>query len=147
VTSASAKAAGSKRAASVQRSTSASLSELVVFAGGAKAVLAYDVLTEGTRADQTPSRLHTVVDANTGATLESFDEIHNGTGNGIYVGTVAIGTTAGASYSMRDGVGNYTTDLNGSTSTTAAGTTFTDADDIWGNGLVSSRASAGVDAH
>jgi len=48
---------------------------------------------------------------------------------------------------MRDLVGNYTTDLNGSTSTTAAGTTFTDADNIWGNGAVSDRASAGVDAH
>jgi Zn-dependent metalloprotease len=145
MTSAAAKAAGSDRAASEQRSSSASQSELVVFAGGAKAVLAYDAVTEGMRADQTPSRLHTVLDASTGAVLESFDEIHNGTGNGIYVGTVAIGTTAG--YSMRDAVGNYTTDLNGSTSTTAAGTTFTDADDIWGNGLVSSRASAGVDAH
>jgi len=63
------------------------------------------------------------------------------------VGTVTIGTTAGTSWSMRDAVGNYTTDLNGSTSSTAAGTTFTDADNIWGNGAVSDRASAGVDAH
>ncbi len=47
--------------------------------------LAYDVLTLGVRADQTPSRLHTIVDANTGATLLSFDEIQTGTGNGIYM--------------------------------------------------------------
>ena len=79
--------------------------------------------------------------------MESFDDVENGTGNGIYVGTVTIGTTAGTSYSMRDTVGNYTTDLNGSTSSTAAGATFTDANDIWGNGTVSDRASAGVDAH
>ncbi len=147
VSLASAEAAGAKKAASVQQTPAASHGELVVSAGGATPKLAYDVLTEGMRADQTPSRLHTIVDANTGATLESFDEIENGTGNGIYVGTVTIGTTFGTSWSMRDAVGNYTTDLNGSTSSTAAGTTFTDADNIWGNGTVSNRASAGVDAH
>jgi len=145
VSLASAEAAGADNAASVQQSTTANHGELVVFAGGATPKLAYDVLTEGMRADQTPSRLHTIVDATVGAILESFDEVENGTGNGIFVGTVTIGTTAGTSYSMRDAVGNYTTDLNGATSGT--GTTFTDADDIWGNGTVSDRASAGVDAH
>jgi Zn-dependent metalloprotease len=145
ITLASAKTAGANKAAAAQKTISASSGDLVVFAGGATPKLAYDVLTEGIRADQTPSRLHTIVDAGTGATLESYDEIVNGTGNGIFVGTVPIGTTAG--YSMRDAVGNYTTDLNGSTSATAAGTTFTDADDIWGNFAVSNRASAGVDAH
>jgi Zn-dependent metalloprotease len=144
---ASARATGAKKASSSQKTTSANQGELVVFAGGATPKLAYDVLTEGVRADQTPSRLHTIVDADTGAALESFDEIENGTGNGIFVGSVTIGTTAGTSWSMRDTVGNYTTDLNGSTSSTAAGTTFTDADNIWGNGAVSDRASAGVDAH
>src|SRR5665647_982798 len=144
---ASAEATGTQKAASVQKTTAVTKGELVVFASGATPKLAYDVLTEGMRADQTPSRLHTIVDATMGAVLESFDEVENGTGNGIFVGSVTIGTTAGTSWSMRDLVGNYTTDLNGSTSTTAAGTTFTDADNIWGNGLVSDRASAGVDAH
>lgn len=144
---ASAKVVGAKKATAALQTSSTNQGELVVFAGGVTPRLAYDVLTEGMRPDQTPSRLHTIVDANTGATLESFDEIKNGTGNGIYVGTVTIGTTAGTSWSMRDAVGNYTTDLNGSTSSTAAGTTFTDADNIWGNGLAGNRASAGVDAH
>lgn len=147
VSLASAKAAGANRATVQQQTTGASQGELVVFAGGATPKLAYDVLTVGIRPDQTPSRLHTIVDAKSGATLESFDEIQNGTGNGIFVGSVTIGTTAGTSWSMRDAVGNYTTDLKGSTSATAAGTTFTDADNIWGNGAVSDRASAGVDAH
>jgi len=147
VSLASAKAAGANRATAQQQTTGASQGELVVFAGGATPKLAYDVLTVGMRPDQTPSRLHTIVDAKSGATLESFDEIQNGTGNGIFVGSVTIGTTAGTSWSMRDAVGNYTTDLKGSTSATAAGTTFTDADNIWGNGAVSDRASAGVDAH
>ncbi|HEY5180409.1 MAG TPA: M4 family metallopeptidase, partial [Dermatophilaceae bacterium] len=147
VSLASADAAGAKKSASTQKTTTASAGELVVFAGDspkASPRLAYDVLTEGFRTDQTPSRLHTIVDATTGATLRTWDEIQNGTGHGIYVGTVPIGTTPGSGYSMRDAVGNYTTDLNGATSGT--GTTFTDADDIWGNGTVSDRASAGVDA-
>ena len=33
--------------------------------------LAYDVVTEGVKADQTPSRLHTIVDAKSGAVLTS----------------------------------------------------------------------------
>ena len=46
---------------------------------------------------------------------------------------------------MKDTHGNYTTDLNQATS--GNGTTFTDADDVWGNGLQSNRQSAAVDAH
>jgi len=147
----SAIAAGARKVASAQKTTTATKGELVVYSGGdsrtATPKLAYDVLTEGVRADQTPSKIHTVVDANTGATLSSWDEIENGTGNSVYSGTVPIGTTAGSSFTMSDPAGNYTTDLLGSTSGTASGTTFTDADDVWGNGLVGNRASAGVDAH
>ncbi|HEY8653670.1 MAG TPA: M4 family peptidase, partial [Dermatophilaceae bacterium] len=84
VSLASAEAAGAANAASVQQSASANHGELVVFASGAAPKLAYDVLTEGMRADQTPSRLHTIVDATMGAILESFDEVENGTGNGIF---------------------------------------------------------------
>src|ERR1035437_5903411 len=116
VSLASADAAGAKMSASTQKTTTASAGELVVFAGDspkASPRLAYDVLTEGFRTDQTPSRLHTIVDATTGATLRTWDEIQNGTGHGIYVGTVAIGTTPGTKYSMSDVVGNYPTDLNG----------------------------------
>ncbi|MBC7557812.1 MAG: M4 family metallopeptidase [Dermatophilaceae bacterium] len=145
----SAQAAGSRKASLVQKTTAATKGELVVYSGGAsskaKPQLAYDVLTTGVRADQTPSRVHTIVDASTGVTLSSWDEIERGTGNGIYSGRVTIGTTAGPPWTMRDAAGNYVTDLNGATST-AAGTTFNDADDSWGNGAVTDRASAGVDA-
>jgi hypothetical protein len=79
--------------------------EMVVYAGGATPQLAYDVLTQGVKADQTPSRLHTIVDANTGATLSTWDEIETGTGHGIFVGAVPLGTTAGLTaaggFSMR----------------------------------------------
>jgi len=145
-----AQAAGLRKASMVQKATAATKGELVVYSGGAsrkaRPKLAYDVLTTGVKADQTPSRVHTIVDASTGATLSSWDEIENGSGNGIYSGPVTIGTTAGPPWTMRDAAGNYATDLNASTSDTAPGTTFTDADDRWGNGLVTDRASAGVDA-
>jgi len=142
----SAGAAASKGRAEGLQQSSAPQSELVVYAGGAAPVLAYDVVTEGYRADQTPSRFHSVVDADSGATLTGWDEVVQGTGKGIFVGTVTLGTTSsGGSYQLRDTTGNYTTDLKAATSGT--GTQFTDADDVWGNFAVSDRASAGVDAH
>jgi Zn-dependent metalloprotease len=165
VTLASAQTAGAQKAAAAQKTIAGTKGELVVYAGSVSSKvlskvptkpsprLAYDVLTEGVRADQTPSRLHTIVDANTGATLASWDEIENGTGNSIYSGAVPIGTTGTpGSYSVQDAVGNYSTDLNGlgdgsgTDISTVPGTTFTDADDIWGNGAASDRTSAGVDA-
>jgi Zn-dependent metalloprotease len=147
---ASATAAGATTASLARETTAASKGDLVVYADGATPKLAYDVLTQGVKADQTPSRLHTIVDADTGATLSTWDEIETGTGHGIFVGAVPLGTTAGLTaaggFSMRDPAGNSTTDLQGSASDTATGTTFTDKDDIWGNGLAADRASAAVDA-
>jgi Zn-dependent metalloprotease len=146
---ASARTIGARKAASVQKTTTATTAELIVYSGRgsgkATSKLAYDVLTLGTRADQTPSRLHTIVDANTGATLSTFDEIETGTGNSIYSGAVTIGTTlASGTYSMKDPAGDFTADLFGAI--TGNGTTFTNTTDIWGNGTNTDRASAGVDA-
>ena len=123
-----------------------SAAELVVFVTASGPRLAYDAVRSGMGADQTPSRLHTVVDATSGATLASWDDIQTGTGKGIFVGTVSIGTSGSAgAYTMRDTIGHSTTDLKNRTS--GSGTTFADADNIWGNFTVSDRASAGVDAH
>jgi len=145
---ASARAAGASSAATEQKTTMTTKGELVVLAGAsgkADLKLAFDVRSDGVRADQTPSRLHNLVDANTGAILRTWDEVENGTGNGILVGAVPIGTSGvSGSYSMLDPIGNYTTDLNAAISGT--GTTFTSVDNVWGNFLVSNRASAGVDA-
>ncbi len=145
VAAANARATGSARAQG--RGAESSTSELVVWAGSASLRLAYDVVTEGVLADQSPTRLHTVVDADTGAVITSFDDIKHGTGSSMYSGTVTLNTTqSGSSWLLKDAHGNYTTDLNGSTSATAAGTQFTDADNVWGTGAASSRQTAGVDA-
>jgi Zn-dependent metalloprotease len=120
----------------------------VVDAFGATPALAYEVTVNGMRRDQTPSELHVVVDALSGKVLQSSDEVKTGSGKSIYSGNVTIGTSGSAgNYSMTDATrgGNFTTDLNGAT--TGNGTTFTDADDIWGNNATSDRASAAVDAH
>ncbi|WP_235950507.1 M4 family metallopeptidase [Phycicoccus flavus] len=119
--------------------------ELVVWAGEGTPTLAYDVVTTGVKADQTPSRLHTIVDAERGAVVTSFDEIVEGTGNSMYSGKVTLNTVqSGSTWQLKDSRGNYTTDLGGGTS--GNGTLFTDADNIWGNGSSTSRQTAGVDA-
>jgi Zn-dependent metalloprotease len=121
---------------------------LVVFVTPKKPVLAYEVVTSGVKADQTPSVLHSFIDAATGALLDKDDEIKTGTGNSMYSGTVTLGTSGSSgNYSMTDPGrgGNWTTDLNGATS--GNGTTFTDPDDTWGTGAASNRQTAGVDAH
>jgi Zn-dependent metalloprotease len=133
------------QARSAARADGNAASGLVVYAAATGPRLAYDVVEVGTKADQTPSRLHTVVDAASGATLDSWDEVVEGTGASMYSGTVSFGSTlSGGSYQLKDSVGNSTTDLNGATSGT--GTLFTDADDIWGNGSITSRQTAAVDA-
>jgi Zn-dependent metalloprotease len=118
---------------------------LVVFVTPKKPVLAYEVVTSGVKADQTPSVLHSFIDAKTGAVLDTDDEVKTGTGNSMYSGTVSIGTSG--SYSLSDPTrgGNNTTDLNGATS--GNGTLFTNSTDTWGNGAASNRQTAGVDAH
>ncbi|MFF7975348.1 M4 family metallopeptidase [Streptomyces sp. NPDC007905] len=128
--------------------TTASTSRKVVWAAGAKPVLAYESVVKGVRHDGTPSELHVVTNAQTGKEIYSYEAIDTGTGTSQYSGTVTLGTTASASggYDLIDGGrgGHKTYDLNGGTSGT--GTLFHDADDVWGNGTVTNRQTAAVDA-
>ncbi|WP_338703665.1 M4 family metallopeptidase [Streptomyces sp. Q6] len=111
-------------------------------------VLAYETVVTGTQKDGTPSELHVVTDATSGKELYRYQAIENGTGVSEYSGTVAVGSTASASggFDLTDGGrgGHKTYDLNGGTSGT--GTLFHDADDTWGDGTVSNRQTAAVDA-
>ncbi len=134
--------------ASSARQEKAAVGELVVFQAASGPRLAYDVVTEGVLADQSPSRAHAYIDARTGKLLGSQEDIKSGTGNSQYSGQVSVGTTqSGSTYQLKDSVGNYVTDLNGAAwNSTSTGTLFTDADDVWGNGSTSSRQTAAVDA-
>ncbi|WP_375772261.1 M4 family metallopeptidase [Archangium gephyra] len=130
-----------------------SSADLVVDAlGGRAPALAYEVVLEGFQADGTPSELHVLVDATTGALRDQWEGIHtasaSGTGKSLYSGSVSIGTNSTSTgFEMRDvtrGKGFYTTNMGGRQS---GGSIFTDADNIWGSGTTSDAASAGVDAH
>ncbi|MER5200132.1 M4 family metallopeptidase [Streptomyces sp. NPDC002755] len=119
---------------------------LVVWAGAAKPVLAWETVVEGVQQDGTPSELQVVTDATTGKEILAAEKVHTGTGTGQYVGTVPVGSTlSGSTYQLTDGdrAGHKTYDLNQGTSGT--GTLFTDDNDVWGTGLPSNRQTAGVD--
>ncbi len=149
--------------------TGESSAELVVYARSFPARLAYDALVMGVRDDQTPSELHVLVDALSGAVLDSWDAVETGKGGGngggsggggtpstpvvgsgktLYLGTMNMDTlklgTGG--YELRDQTrGNqYTLNLANRTS---GGSTFTDADNVWGSSTVLDAATVGTDAH
>ena len=121
----------------------------VIWAAGAKPVLAHESVVKGLQHDGTPSELHVIADAATGKELYSFEAIDTGTGTSQYSGTVPLGTTgtASAGYDLNDSGrgGHKTYDLNGATNGT--GTLFHDADDAWGDGTPTNRQTAAVDAH
>lgn len=141
---AAAKRTAAAKAGYRPRSTSA---DLAVFASDGADRLVWDAVVRGVRKDQTPSRLHVLVDARTGKVLASWDEIHTGQGESIYSGSVEVGTReSGGQYEMVDTErGNsQTINLHNQTS---GGDLFTDADDQWGDGTAADPQSAAVDAH
>ncbi len=133
---------------------------LVVDARGAQPRLAWEVVSGGTQADGTPSRLAAYVDAHTGEVLSTEQQIQtaDGQGQSLYGGTVPLQLTlSGGTYSLKDPTrGNtYTTDMNNKSDSygcqlfgvnCSTGTLFTSPDNLFGNGSTSSRESAAVDA-
>ncbi|KOV89895.1 M4 family metallopeptidase [Nocardia sp. NRRL S-836] len=121
---------------------------LVVFALDRAPVLAWESVTHSVKADQTPSVLHTFTDARTGQTLLSYDDVHvaEGTGQSTFSGTVTLNTTqSGTVFQLKDPArGNQA--VNNLNNGTGTGTLFTDADNRWGNGTYTDKATAGVDA-
>ncbi|MFD9697940.1 M4 family metallopeptidase [Lentzea sp. NPDC059081] len=128
--------------------TSAENGTLVVFALDHAPVLARETVTHSVKDDQTPSELHTFTDVRTGETLLTYDDIHHveGTGQSTYTGTVALNTTqSGSTYQLKDPArGNQA--VNNLNNGSGTGTLFTDADNKWGNGTYTDKATAGVDA-
>ncbi|MYT05696.1 MULTISPECIES: M4 family metallopeptidase [Streptomyces] len=120
----------------------------VIWAGSGTPKLAWETVVSGFQDDGTPSKLHVITDATTGAELSRFEGVETGTGNSQYSGTVTLGTTlSGSTYQLYDTSrgGHKTYSLNNGTSGT--GTLMTDADDTWGTGSGSNTQTAGVDAH
>ncbi|MFC8760640.1 M4 family metallopeptidase [Streptomyces sp. NPDC057193] len=121
----------------------------VVWAGSGKPVLAWETVVGGLQHDGTPSRMHVITDATTGADLFEYEEVNTGVGNSQYSGQVTIGTSGSAgSHTMTDATrgGHRTTDMGHSSNDGQPGTLFTDADDVWGTGQPAHPQTAGVDA-
>ncbi|MFS8198908.1 M4 family metallopeptidase [Streptomyces sp. CWNU-52B] len=119
----------------------------VIWAGDGTPKLAWETVVGGLQDDGTPSRLHVITDAGTGAELHRYQDVKNGTGNTQYSGTVTLNTTlSGSTYQLYDTTrgGHRTYSLNNGTSGT--GTLMTDADDVWGTGAGSNTQTAGADA-
>ncbi|MYS10601.1 peptidase M4 family protein [Streptomyces sp. SID6041] len=120
----------------------------VIWAAAGTPVLAYETVVGGEQEDGTPSRLHVVTDAATGEKLAEYQTIHHvADDTSQYSGKVdLVSTRTTNGYQLVDGTrGNHrTVDLNNRQS--GAGTLFTDADDVWGDGTAASRQTAAVDA-
>ena len=159
-TARSAALAPSKATRTINHQRAAGKPTLVVDATSGTPRLAWQVPSVGRRADGTPSRLATYVDARTGAVIRREEGIEtvDGSGQSLYGGTVPLQLTqSGATYQLKDPTrgGTYTTDMNNQTDSLwcqilgvgcSTGTLFTSPDNAFGNGATSSRESAAVDA-
>nr|WP_202499781.1 M4 family metallopeptidase [Streptomyces sp. SID5476] len=124
----------------------------VIWAASGKPALAYETVVGGFQHDGTPQQLHVVTDAETGKKLYEWEAVQTGSGKSKYNGSVTLGTTlSGSTYNLTDaGRGGHKTYNKARSTSSSAGTLFTDADDVWGTGSISSSSTdqnAAVDAH
>jgi len=140
-------------------------SRLVVYARGASPVLAHEVILKGIKADQTPTEMHYFVDARSGKVLDQWDGVETarpgpgggttctgtaavGTGHSLTLGDVVLNTVScGGQYQLTDLTrgGGYTTNM--ALKTSGLGSTYTDADNTWGDGSLSNSQTVAADAH
>ncbi|MEU2288851.1 M4 family metallopeptidase [Streptomyces sp. NPDC013178] len=140
------------KAAGSEDTEAAQAPRKVIWAGnGSKPTLAYETVVGGLQDDGTPNELHVITDAATGKKLYEYQGIETGTGKSLYSGTVTLGTAlSGSTYQLYDtSRGGHKTYNKARSTSSSAGTLFTDADDTWGTGAASSSSSdqtAAVDA-
>ncbi|MEW2570308.1 M4 family metallopeptidase [Streptomyces sp. NPDC047070] len=133
--------------------------QLVVDALHGKPKLAWRTEATGKDSLDNPMARVVLTDAVTGKQIDAWDSIETAAGDGrsLYSGTVPLQTTkSGSTYQLTDPTrGNtYTGDTRNKTDSCililcykrAAAPVLTDADNHWGTGATSSRASAAVDA-
>ncbi|GAA0658600.1 M4 family metallopeptidase [Kitasatospora atroaurantiaca] len=121
---------------------------LVVWAAKGTPILAWETVVTSRQKDGTPSKLHVVTDAKSGAVLQKFEGIETGSGKGVFVGSVDLTTTqSGSQYQLQDASrgGQSANDMGNGTS--GNGTLFANATDQWGDGTAANRESAAVDAY
>ncbi|MEV6286394.1 M28 family peptidase [Kribbella sp. NPDC051770] len=114
---------------------------LVVYAGGAKPVLAWESIVQG-RDHGEDSRQKVYVDARTGKVVHQIEQTASGTGTGVWNGAnLSIGTTqSGSQYTMADPgrpnlrCADYST-----------GTVYSGSDDVWGSTSKTDKEAGCVD--
>ena len=129
---------------------------LVVYAGGAKPVLAHEIRLRGVSDKQGEADMRYFVDARSGKVLDSWNIIHSaaavGVGQTLFLGDVNITTNSiTGGYQLvdptrgggntRDGLGKVIDNVYNSAAI------MTDADNNWGNNSESLVASEASDAH
>ncbi|WP_406374562.1 M4 family metallopeptidase [Streptomyces sp. NBC_00647] len=139
------------KTAGSEKTTADKAPRKVIWAATGKPTLAYETVVGGLQDDGTPNELHVITDAATGKKLYEYQGIETGTGKSLYSGTVTLNTTlSGSTYQLTDGTrGSHKTYNKSHTTSSSAGTLFTDADDVWGTGAASSSTTdqtAAVDA-
>jgi zinc metalloprotease ZmpA len=150
------------RAAAIAGAAPDAQRELVIEGRRGTPRLAWLTTVAGTQPDGTPSLVKRTVDARTGEVLvsEETNETATGSGRGLYVGRsapVPLQTTqSGSSFTLVDATrgGARTEDTRNAEDLCAVffcrfakTTPYTDADDAWGTGSSSDRATAAVDVH
>ncbi|MEV4445989.1 M4 family metallopeptidase [Streptomyces mirabilis] len=131
------------KAAGSEKTTADRAPRKVIWAATGKPTLAYETVIGGLQDDGTPNELHVITDAATGKKLYEYQGIETGTGKTLYSGTVSLNTTlSGSTYQLTDGTrGGHKTYNKSHTTSSSAGTLFTDADDTWGTGAASSSTT------
>ncbi|MFI7503943.1 M4 family metallopeptidase [Streptomyces sp. NPDC049687] len=134
-------AAGEQPSLTSERAAS---SRQIVWAADGSPRIAWDNVVTGVREDGTPSRLHVITDAVTGARITTYDDIRPAEGRSQYSGTVPLASVRkGDVYELADPQrGNHRTyDVTAGTRTLV-----TDTDDLWGDGNPATAQTAAVDA-
>jgi Zn-dependent metalloprotease len=114
---------------------------LVVVNTGSTPALAWESTLNGVGTEGI-SRLTVDVNARTGSVLRTQEHVTEGTGTGWINGAVTLNTTqSGSTFSLKD-----PTATNLSCQDAANNTTFSGTDDVWGNGVGTSKETGCVDA-
>nr|BFE57414.1 M4 family metallopeptidase [Dactylosporangium thailandense] len=123
--------------------------KLLVEASTGAGRLAWESLVVGTAKDgRTPSRLHVLTDAHSGAVIGQWDEIETiaGTGHSLYSGQVSLETQKfGNQYRMIDTTRGRASVCDMKHQESGPCTQISDADNTWGNGKADDPQSAAVD--
>ncbi|MGO4776142.1 peptidase M4 family protein, partial [Lysobacter sp. 2RAB21] len=137
--------------------------DLVVYARGAKPVLAYEVTLQGEAGDNHSGLMSYYIDAISGKVLDVQDLIQTaaatGVGKSLYYGDLSISTdkksetkydlidTTRGSGSVYDAKGGVVSGLFDILSTTGSATLMSDTDNVWGNHTTGDRATVAADIH